>query len=90
MTKVAKSTLSTNTEQAPGAALKGKFLDAICDAVCDQLNVEGMAYQVAGLVAPKVLGAVTVDKIAEQVMSEFGDDLAEKLAAGVAKRLVAE
>ena len=80
----------THAEQAPGTTLKGKFKEALCDAVCDKLDIDGLAQHVAGLVAPKVLCAVHVDKLAEKVIAELGDGLAEELAASVVERIVGQ
>ena len=90
MPKVAKANPDTHGEQAPRTTLKRKFKQALCDAVCDKLDIDGLAQHVAGLVAPKVLCAVHVEKLAEQVMTEFGDGLAEELAAGVVERIVGQ
>ena len=90
MPKVAKANQDTHGEQSPGTTLKRKFKEALCDAVCDKLDIDGLAQHVAGLVAPKVLCAVHVEKLAEKVMAEFGDGLAEELAAGVVERIVGQ
>ena len=90
MPKVAKANQDTHGEQAPGTTLKRKFKEALCDAVCDKLDIDGLAQHVAGLVAPKVLCAVHVEKLAEQVMTEFGDGLAQELATDVVGRLVGQ
>ena len=90
MPKVAKANQDAHGEQAPGTTLKRKFKEALCDAVCDKLDIDGLAQHVAGLVAPKVLCAVHVEKLAEKVMAEFGDGLAEELAAGVVERIVGQ
>ena len=44
----------------------------------------------AGLVALKVLCAVHVDKLAEKVIAELGDGLAEELATSVVERIVGQ
>ena len=90
MPKVAKANPDTHGEHAPGTTLKSKFKEALCDAVCDKLDIDGLAQHVAGLVAPKVLCAVHVDKLAEKVMAELGDGLAEELAASVVERMVGQ
>ena len=89
MPKVAKANPDTHGERAPGTTLNSKSKEALCDAVCDKLGIDGLAKHVAGLVAPKVLCAVHVEKLAEQVMTEFGDGLAEK-ATDVVGRLVGQ
>ena len=79
-----------SSEQALGTTLRRKFKEALCDAVCDKLDIDGLAQRVAGLVAPKVLCAVQVEKLAEKVMAEFGDGLVEELASGVVDRIVGQ
>ena len=86
MPKVAKANPDTHGEQALGTTLRRKFKEALCDAVCDKLDIDGLAQHVAGLVAPNVLRAVQVEKLAEKVMAEFGDGL----AAGVVERIVGQ
>ena len=89
MPKVAKANLDSSAE-TPGATLKGKFMEALCDAVCAKLDIDALAHHVAGMVAPKVLATVQVDKLAEKVMAEFGEGLAEALGAGVVQRIVGD
>ena len=90
MPKVAKANQDAHGEHTPRTTLKGKFKEARCDAVCGKLDIDGLAQHVAGLVAPNVLCAVQVEKLAEHVMAEFGDGLAEELAAGVVERMVGQ
>ena len=68
--------------------VKDVFFDALLVRVLEQVDLAGVAGEIARLVGPKLCAAISVQKLANELAEKHGDALAKELSAALVAKLL--
>ena len=70
------------------ATVKDRFFDTLLTQVLEQVNLDGLAEQVARLMGPKLGAAISVQQLADDIAEKHGEALAKQLSTTLSARLL--
>lgn len=74
--------------KAKEASVKDRFFDALLAQVLEQVDLAGVAGEIARLVGPKLGVAICVEDLANELAEKHGDALAKELSAALVAKLL--
>lgn len=70
------------------SVVKDRFFDALLAQVLEQVDLAGVAGEIARLVGPKLGVAICVEDLANELAEKHGDALAKELSAALVAKLL--
>jgi hypothetical protein len=74
--------------KAKEASVKDRFFDALLAQVLEQVDLAGVAGEIARLMGPKLGVAICVEDLANELAEKHGDALAKELSAALLTKLL--
>jgi hypothetical protein len=74
--------------KAKEASVKDRFFDALLAQVLEQVDLAGVAGEIARLMGPKLGVAICVEDLANELAEKHGDALAMELSAALLTKLL--
>jgi hypothetical protein len=70
------------------ATVKDRFFDSLLAQVLEQVNLEGLAEEVARLIGPKICQAISVQQLADELAEKHREALSKQLSTTISARLL--
>ena len=89
-TKKAAKTKEKQEKEQPleEMRVKERFFDTVAEQCLAQVDLDGLAGEVARLVAPQIGRAVSVEKLADEIVARHQDNLAAEISAAIVAKLI--
>ena len=84
-TKKGKKQVETKTDET---GLRDRFAQALLASILDEINLDGLAGEVAKIIAPRILGTISVQKLATDMADKHGEALTKELSEALTTKLL--
>ena len=68
--------------------LRDRFAQALLASILDEINLDGLAGEVAKIIAPRILGTISVQKLATDMADKHGEALTKELSEALTTKLL--
>lgn len=83
--KKGKKQVETKTDET---GLRDRFAQALLASILDEINLDGLAGEVAKIIAPRILGTISVQKLATDLADKHGEQLTKEMSEALTTKLL--
>ena len=80
-----KQVLAAKTDET---GLRDRFAQALLASILDEINLDGLAGEVAKIIAPRILGTISVQKLATDLAGKHGEELTKEMSEALTTKLL--
>ena len=80
-----KQVLEAKTDET---GIRDRFAQALLASILDEINLDGLAGEVAKIIAPRILGTISVQKLATDMADKHGEEITKVMSEALTTKLL--